>query len=82
MSNFCPGHSRFPVGGAFCPQLDSLTPGQPPIGVSQDLNFKEQQGGVAGGRGGGAVEKGIPDPASLGTQNNLRLGEAAGYFSL
>lgn len=27
VSVFHPGQGRFPVGGAFCPQLDSLTPG-------------------------------------------------------
>lgn len=40
VSIFHPGQGRFPVGGAFCPQLDSLTPGQLPISFSQDLNFK------------------------------------------
>ena len=40
VSIFHPGQGRFPVGGAFCPQLDSLTPGQLPISFSQVLNFK------------------------------------------
>lgn len=40
VSVFCPGQGAFPGGGAFCPQLDSLTPGQLPISFSQGLNFK------------------------------------------
>lgn len=51
VSYFRPGHSQFPVGGAFCPQLDSLIPGQLPIGFSHGLNFKELDTHPEGDRG-------------------------------
>ena len=70
VSVFHPGQGRFPVGGAFCPQLDSLTPG-----LSAFFRIRTSKGWTLGERD--------PDLTSLGKQNSLRLKEEEdGYLRL
>lgn len=68
--NFCPRLGRFPVGGAFCPQLHSLTLSQLPIAFSKGLNFK----------GLDTHQKRGPWPDLSWNSHRLRWREEAGYF--
>lgn len=67
--HFCPELGRFPAGGAFCPQLHSLTLSQPPIGCSKSLNFKGLE----------AHQRRGPWPDLSWNSNRLRLREEVRY---